>query len=97
MWDRHRRDWDPYRVQALPLLQKVKAGAEFQVTIVATATGDKPETFSISLAGRGPVPDQAWTMEAMPGKPKSQAVKLKLRRQRGQRRCSATPRSSARE
>jgi glyoxylase-like metal-dependent hydrolase (beta-lactamase superfamily II) len=74
----HRREWDPYRVQAQPLLQKVKAGSEFQITLIATATGDKPETFSIVLAGRGLVPDQTWTLEAMPGKPKSQAVTMRL-------------------
>ncbi len=74
----HRREWDPYRVQALPLLQKVKAGSEFEVTIVATTTGDKPETFAITLAGRGLVNDQQWTAEAMPGKPKSLAVTLRL-------------------
>jgi glyoxylase-like metal-dependent hydrolase (beta-lactamase superfamily II) len=74
----HRREWDPYRVQAQPLLQKVKAGSEFQVTIIATATGDKAEPFSILLTGRGLIADQAWTLEAMPGKPKSQQATLRL-------------------
>ena len=74
----HRHDWDPYRVQALPLLQKVKPGSEFEITIVATAIGDKAEKFSISLNGRGLLPDEAWALEATPGKPKSEAVRLRL-------------------
>ena len=75
---RHRREWDPYRVQATPLLQKAKPGATVKVEVVATAVGDKPETFTISLDGHGLVLDQAWTVEAMPGQPKSFPVELKL-------------------
>ncbi len=74
----HRHDWDPYRVQALPLLQKVKAGSEFHIAIVATAIGDKAERLSISLDGRGLVPDKTWSLDAMPGKPRSEAVALRL-------------------
>lgn len=74
----HRHDWDPYRVQALPLLQRVKAGSEFQITIVATAIGDKPEKFSISLDGRELVAEHSWSLEAIPGKPKSESVTFRL-------------------
>ena len=74
----HRRDWDPYRVQAVPLLQKVKAGSEFQIELSAAATGDKPESFAVALDGRGLVPDQTWALDAAPGKPKFVVVKLRL-------------------
>ncbi len=74
----HRREWDPYRVQVLPLLQTAKPGATIKIELIATAVGDKPERFTITLAGRGLLPDQAWTLEAVPGKPKSAVAVLKL-------------------
>jgi glyoxylase-like metal-dependent hydrolase (beta-lactamase superfamily II) len=74
----HRREWDPYRVQAQPLLQKATAGATIKVELIATAVGDKPEAFAITLGGRGLLPDQEWKLEAAPGKPKSVVAELKL-------------------
>src|SRR5262245_21510669 len=74
----HRREWDPYRVQVLPLLQKAKPATTVKVELIATAVGDRPETFSVMFAGRGMVPDQTWTLEALPGRPKSLVVELKL-------------------
>lgn len=75
---RHRHDWDPYRVQVLPLLQAVNPGAKATVELVAAASGDRPETFHLELSGRGIVPDGAWTLEAAPGKPKSLTIELPL-------------------
>src|SRR5262245_41949948 len=74
----HRREWDPYRVQVLPLLQKAKPATTVKVEFIATAVGDRPETFSVMFSGRGMVPDQTWTLEALPGRPKSLVVELKL-------------------
>jgi len=74
----HRREWDPYRVQALPLLQRAKPGATIRVELMATAVGDKPETFQLALAGRGVAPDGEWTLEATPGKPKTVTAPLTI-------------------
>src|SRR5262249_57701059 len=54
----HRREWDPYRVQVLPLLQKPLPGATINIELIATAVGDQPETFAIALAGRGLLAEQ---------------------------------------
>ncbi|HEV3142723.1 MAG TPA: hypothetical protein VGZ47_02445, partial [Gemmataceae bacterium] len=72
-----RRDWDPYRVEVAPILQKIKPGSSTKATLMVAGMGEKPETITISFAGRGLTADQTWTIETVPGKAKSQEITLK--------------------
>jgi glyoxylase-like metal-dependent hydrolase (beta-lactamase superfamily II) len=74
----HRVDWDPYRVQVVPLLQKAKAGDTVRATLLAAATRGHAETFTVTLDGRGLTADQAWTVAAPPGQTQPQEISLKL-------------------
>jgi hypothetical protein len=73
----HHRDWDPYRVQVAPILHQAKAGTTTKATLMVAGTSDKPERITITLAGRGLIADQTWTVETIPGKTKSQEIVLK--------------------
>lgn len=74
----HRVDWDPYRVQALPVLQKAKPGATIKVTLIATSTRGRAETFHVDLDGRKLMKNQSWTIDVPAGKVMSVEAPLTL-------------------
>jgi glyoxylase-like metal-dependent hydrolase (beta-lactamase superfamily II) len=74
----HERDWDPYRVQAEPVLQSVKAGDVVKVLLVITATRPQAEPVTVTLAGRGLVPDQQWDLSPAPNRPVRLEVSLPM-------------------
>jgi len=59
-------------------LQKAKPGATVKATLVATSVRGRAESFTITLAGRGLTPDQAWTIAVPPGQTREQEISLKL-------------------
>jgi hypothetical protein len=54
----HRRDWDPNRVHAEPLVQHARPGAAVQVVLVVNNPLAKPERLTVRLEGRGVFADQ---------------------------------------
>jgi len=74
----HPRDWDPYRVQARPLLQKAKPGSDIRIKLVATGTHREAENLAISLAGRGILPDSTWNLRTLPERDAFQEVTFRL-------------------
>lgn len=74
----HPRDWDPYRVQARPLLQKAKPGAECRLRLIATGTHKDAEDIVVTLNGRGMLPDQSWLIKSLPGRETIKEVTLRL-------------------
>lgn len=74
----HRIDWDPYRVQAIPILQKAKPGDTIKATLVATSLRARAESFTIILNGRGLCPDQSWTVAVPAGQSREAEIALKL-------------------
>lgn len=74
----HPRDWDPYRVQTRPLLQRAKPGDEIRLTLIATGTGRDAEDVTVSLSGRGKLADSEWKMRTLPKRDVALEVKLRL-------------------
>jgi glyoxylase-like metal-dependent hydrolase (beta-lactamase superfamily II) len=59
----HLRDWNPHRVRVEPILQKATAGATLQAALVVANPLPRREKLSVTLEGRGVVPDQTWEVE----------------------------------
>jgi glyoxylase-like metal-dependent hydrolase (beta-lactamase superfamily II) len=74
----HPRDWDPYRVQARPLLQKAKSGADCCLRLCVTGTHKEAEDIVVSLNGRGILPNQSWLIKSLPGRETIKEVTLRL-------------------
>jgi glyoxylase-like metal-dependent hydrolase (beta-lactamase superfamily II) len=74
----HRRDWDPNRVTAEPVLHKAKAGATVKATLRVLNPGAKADKVTVNLEGRGLVGDQAWELDVGAGKSAAQPFELKL-------------------
>jgi glyoxylase-like metal-dependent hydrolase (beta-lactamase superfamily II) len=62
----HLHDWDPHRVRVEPLLQKARAGATLKWTLVAQNPLADRQTLSVTLEGRGVMPDQPFEL-TVPG------------------------------
>lgn len=63
----HRRDWDPNRVAVRPLLQKAKPGETVSATLVVSNPLRRALRTTVSLEGRGLVPDQRFQIEVAAG------------------------------
>jgi glyoxylase-like metal-dependent hydrolase (beta-lactamase superfamily II) len=74
----HRRDWDPSRITAEPVLHKAKAGGTVKATLKVQNPGLKADRVSVTLEGRGMVQDQTWTLDVGAGKLVEQGFELKL-------------------
>ncbi|MBX9624370.1 MAG: MBL fold metallo-hydrolase [Gemmataceae bacterium] len=73
----HRRDWNPHRVTAEPVLQTAKPGAEVRFMVRAEGRA-RAETVAVTLTGRGVVPDQQLTLRTEPDRVTSREVVVKL-------------------
>jgi glyoxylase-like metal-dependent hydrolase (beta-lactamase superfamily II) len=76
----HRRDWDPNRVTAEPLIQKAKSGAEVRATLRVHNPGPKADKVTVTLDGRGLFADQTWTVDVGIGKSAEQPFSFTLPR-----------------
>ena len=74
----HRRDWNPYRVQVTPIVQKAKPGTTVRATLSVAAIGSKSESFIITLDGRDLTPNQSWTIEDLPGRSTTRELAIEL-------------------
>jgi glyoxylase-like metal-dependent hydrolase (beta-lactamase superfamily II) len=74
----HRRDWDPNRITAEPVLHKAKAGATIKAALKVQNPGTKADKVTVTLEGRDYVPDQSWTLDVGVGKSAEQLFELKL-------------------
>lgn len=74
----HRRDWDPNRITAEPVLNKAKAGGTVKATLKVQNPGTKADQVNVTLEGRGMVPDQTWTVDVGVGKTVDQAFTISL-------------------
>lgn len=74
----HRRDWDPNRITAEPILIKAKAGGEISFQIHANNPTGQAEKIKLHLQGRGIFPDQKWETIVGAGKTTSQPVRISL-------------------
>ncbi len=74
----HRRDWDPSRVTAEPILQKAKPGAEVKAILRVENRGLKADRVAVTLEGRTLFADQSWTFDVGVGKPAAQPFAFKL-------------------
>jgi len=76
----HRRDWDPSRVTAEPVLQKAKPGGEVRATLKVHNPSLKADQVTVTLAGRGMFGDQTWTLDVAAGKSMDQPFAFTLPR-----------------
>lgn len=74
----HRRDWDPSRITAEPILQKAKPGAQVKATIRVDNFTLRTERVNVTLQGRGVVADQSWSFEIGANKSATQPFTLRL-------------------
>jgi glyoxylase-like metal-dependent hydrolase (beta-lactamase superfamily II) len=63
----HLKDWNPHRVRAEPVVQKAKAGAVVNWSLVVENAMKGNEKVSVTLEGRGLMKDQAWTLDVPAG------------------------------
>jgi glyoxylase-like metal-dependent hydrolase (beta-lactamase superfamily II) len=63
----HQREWNPHRVHFEPLIQKAKAGAKVQGTLVVANLGTQREKLAVTLEGRGLTKDQTWALDVATG------------------------------
>jgi glyoxylase-like metal-dependent hydrolase (beta-lactamase superfamily II) len=74
----HRRDWDPNRITAEPVLHKSKAGGTVKATLKVQNPGPNADRVSVTLEGRGHVADQSWTLDIGAGKSIDQPFTLTM-------------------
>jgi hypothetical protein len=75
----HRRDWDPNRVTAEPVLHRAKPGGTMTATLRVHNPGPKADSVTVTLDGRELTPDQTWTLDVGAGKTAERPFKLVLR------------------
>jgi glyoxylase-like metal-dependent hydrolase (beta-lactamase superfamily II) len=74
----HRRDWDPNRVTAEPVLHKSKAGGTIKATLRVQNPGPKADRVTVTLDGRGLFADQTWELDVGVGKSVARPFEFKL-------------------
>jgi glyoxylase-like metal-dependent hydrolase (beta-lactamase superfamily II) len=74
----HRHDWDPNRVCVRPLLQKARPGETVSATLVAANPLSRPVKLSVTLNGRGRLPDQSWDFDLAPGGTAQRELRLRV-------------------
>ncbi len=74
----HRRDWDPNRFTAEPILHKAHAGGTVQATLKVQNPGSKTDRAEVTLEGRGIIADQAWTVDVGAGKCVDRPITFKM-------------------
>ncbi len=75
----HRDDWNPHLVHIEPNLQTAKPGSEIKVLArITRAEGGKPTPITVTIQGRGLVPDQTWEAASVPGKEQTREFAVKL-------------------
>ena len=75
---RHRHDWDPHAVHVEPVLQQAKPGATLKGTLVVGNALGRPRKLTVTLEGRGLVPDRAWEVEVPAGGEVRREVAVRL-------------------
>jgi glyoxylase-like metal-dependent hydrolase (beta-lactamase superfamily II) len=80
----HRQDWDPHRIHVEPLVQPARPGDTMKAHLVATG-GDRDESLSSLIEGRGYFEDQTIKLEVPVGETvrRSFAVRLSDKLPRG--------------
>jgi glyoxylase-like metal-dependent hydrolase (beta-lactamase superfamily II) len=73
-----RRDWDPSRVTAEPVLNKAKPGATVKATLKVMNPGGAADKVTVNLEGRGVVANQTWELDVGAGKTVAQPFEIKL-------------------
>jgi hypothetical protein len=73
----HQQDWNPHRVHVEPLVQKAKAGAKVQGTLVVTNLRAEREKMTVTLTGLGLTKDQTWDLD-VPNGTLRQAISVPL-------------------
>jgi glyoxylase-like metal-dependent hydrolase (beta-lactamase superfamily II) len=63
----HLQDWNPHRVHVEPLVQKARAGAKVQGTLVVDNLRAQREKLTVVLEGRGLTKDQTWELDVPTG------------------------------
>jgi glyoxylase-like metal-dependent hydrolase (beta-lactamase superfamily II) len=75
----HRFDWDPHRIHVEPLVQKAKAGATLQATLVVNNPLPRKEKVSVTVEGRDAAADQALELEVAANSSARKEFTLKLK------------------
>jgi len=68
--DNHRQGWDPNRVHVEPVVQKVSAGSQSILTLVAQNHTNRLESLNVQVEGRGIIANQEVSLE-IPAKSES--------------------------
>ncbi len=74
----HRWDWNPNRVEFEPHLQTAKPGDKLKALLRLNNTSAKGQSVTVSVRGRGVVPDSTHTLTAPAGGSKELALELAL-------------------
>jgi glyoxylase-like metal-dependent hydrolase (beta-lactamase superfamily II) len=75
---RHRHDWGPHAVHVEPVLQKARPGATLKGALVVGNALGRPRKLTVTLEGRGLVPDRAWEVEVPAGGEARREVAVRL-------------------
>ncbi len=59
----HLHDGDPHRVHVEPILHKARAGETLKATLVIDNPLPRAQPMTVTLGGRGLVPDETWKLE----------------------------------
>jgi glyoxylase-like metal-dependent hydrolase (beta-lactamase superfamily II) len=74
----HKWDWNPNRVEFEPHLQTAKPGEKLKAVLRLNNSSAQNQTTTISIRGRGVVPDSTHTLTALAGASKEQPLELTL-------------------
>src|SRR5262249_18485305 len=74
----HRHDWDLHRVHVEPLLQKARPGNTLKANLLATNSLKKKTKLSVTMLGRGIIPDQTHALEVESGGSAQQELTIRL-------------------
>jgi glyoxylase-like metal-dependent hydrolase (beta-lactamase superfamily II) len=77
----HRQDWGPHRVHVEPVLQKARPGATLKGALVVGNALGRKRSLTVTLEGRGLVPDRTWEVEVPAGGEVRREVALRLSEQ----------------
>jgi hypothetical protein len=74
----HRQDWDPNRVHIEPLVHKARPGDTLRAELVAFNPLRHVQKLSVTLEGRGLLPDATWPLDVPPGRTAQRDVTFRL-------------------
>jgi glyoxylase-like metal-dependent hydrolase (beta-lactamase superfamily II) len=74
----HQWDWNPNRVEFEPHLQSAKPGEKLKAVLRLNNAPAKNQTVTVTIRGRGIVPDSTHALTALAGTSKEQAIALAI-------------------